>query len=231
MPAKTATARAPTISVGGTSSTPAPSTNASTVVLSTTPPVVTFPSSPLGFHAVILAAYRGYNPDTAQVAAIPDVITEVSSSDSYQADLGPAAPEPNAFVTTLTDALGWTNLRAQAEDFLVYVKSQEAVTWKSALIKVDQVKAAYDVALPHNADLPKTYPALARLVDAQTAVARKAAASRKRNAAEKAKTAAASTATASATAASSTTTTPAAPAAPSPSTATATPANGGTATH
>jgi len=176
---------------------PAPSTTSSTVVLSTTPPVVNIPSVPAGVLPVHLIDYRGAHPKTGQVAAVPDVVAELSASTTYVSTFGPAAPDAESFVKVLNDAVGWTNLKNTIEVFQGYVRSQEAVAWKAGLAQVDQAKAIYDVVVARNPNVPTQFPALTRLLEVTNAIGKKSAASRKRGKAEGAKKVAAAVAASS----------------------------------
>jgi len=209
------------------SSTPAPSTTASTVVLSTTPPVLVIPVAPVTFVPEDMKTFRGFFAKTAQVAAAPDVAVELSGSNAYTQTFGALAPEVSGFVQLLQNGVTWTNIRAGFEAYLVYVKVQEAITWKAALTDIEQVKAVYDVAIQQNAQLPKTFPALTRLIDATSTIAKKAAATRKRKATALATDTSSAAARTATTTPASASTTNAAPSATSPSTPTATPTPGG----
>ena len=170
----------------------APSTTSSAVVLSTTPPVVNIPLTPAGYMPEPLTSFRGLHPKAGQIAAVPAVVTELTGSTTYASTFGPAVPEAESFVQVLDNAVGWTELRIAIETFLLYVKSQEGVTWKSALTQMDQVKAIYDVVVARTPAVAVQFPALARLLDVTNAIGQKSAASRKKAKATKA----ASTATA-----------------------------------
>jgi hypothetical protein len=165
----------------------APPTTSSTVVLSTSPPVVNIPAAPAGFVPVNLLDYKGAHPKTGQVAAVPDAVAELTGSTTYATTFGPAAPEVGSFVQQLDDAVGWTQLRNEVEAFLLYVRSQEAVAWKAGLTQIDQAKAVYDITLVRNPSVPVLFPALTRLLEVTNAIGLKSAAARKRNKAAKVK--------------------------------------------
>jgi hypothetical protein len=153
---------------------------------------VNIPLTPAGYTALPLSGYRGSHPKAGQLAAVPGVVTELTGSITYSATFGPAAPEAGPFVQVLGNALGWTELRIAIETFLLYVKLQEAVAWKSGLTQIEQAKAIYDVVVARTPNVAVQFPALARLLDVTNGIAKKAAASRKKAKATKA----ASTATA-----------------------------------
>jgi hypothetical protein len=168
----------------------APAPTSTPVVLSTTPPFVSIPSPPAGFAPVKLSDYRGYFISAAQLGTIPDVVTELSNGATYTATFGPAAPPVGSLVQCLDNAVAWTTMRTAAEAFFEYARSQEAVAWKLGLTKIDQVEAIYQIALTQNAQLPETFPALARLLGVRAAANKRAAAGRKRTLTANAATAA-----------------------------------------
>jgi len=205
----------------------APSTTASTVVLSTTPAVLDLPPIPPGAVQQDLLAFRGNHPRMSEVAAVPDVVLEVSTSTTYASIFGPSMPAAGPFVVMLQNAAGWTSQRVALEAYLGYAKGQEGLAWKAVRPNLDLARAVYEVAVTKNpTEVPVMFPALTRLFDVNVSLGKKANATRKRNKATKAAKGAAASATANAS--TTTTSTAAAPAATSPSTTTTT-ANGGTA--
>jgi hypothetical protein len=158
----------------------APVTTASSVVLSTTPPVADIPPVPKGANPVLLAAYLGSHPRSGQVAAAPDVCTELTRSNAYDEAMGANAPKAALFAQQLGDALQWTRKRVECEGYTGYLKSGEAVTWKAALETLDEVREVYEFLLPRNPELAKTLPALTRMLDVTKAIGHKAAATRSR---------------------------------------------------
>jgi hypothetical protein len=139
---------------------------------------VNIPPNPAGYSAVPLSEYRASHPKAGQLAAVPGVIAELTGSSTYAAAFGPAAPDAGVFVQVLGNALGWTELRIAIETFLLYVKLQEAVAWKSGLTQIEQAKAIYDVVVARTPNVAVQFPALGQ----------KAAASRKKAKAAKAAT-------------------------------------------
>jgi hypothetical protein len=212
----------PTTQTAPATPNPAPvtTTSSSPVVLSTSPPVVNIPVPPTEVMPIDLGDYRGTHPKAAQSAAAPDVVLELSNTTVWESTFGPAAPAVAPFAQVLKDAVGWSALRNALETYLVYVKSQEAVQWKAGLLKMEQVKPFYNLAVAHDATVADAFPALTRLLGAQSVIAKRAAASRKRKATKVATATSASTARAVSTAT---------PTADSPTVATTTtPVSGGT---
>ncbi len=210
----TASPTTPTISVSATSAGSA---------LSIAPPDVTLPAIPAGFTPVDLRNYRGTHPKAAQVTALPDAITELESSTTYASTFGPAAPPVATLTIDLAIASRWTTLRTAVQAFLIYVKSNEAITWKTGLAELDQLNAAYKVVVAQNPAIATAYPATTRLLDVPKVLAARATATRARKVKAKATTSASTASTASAAnppapVASTTATSPSAAAAPVTST-------------
>jgi hypothetical protein len=180
---------------------------ASSLALSTTPPNVTIPAPPTGFVPVNLDNYRGSHPRAGEITAIPDVVVELNASTSYDATFGGAVPPATTVAGDLDTAAQWTALRIALEAYLLYVRSLEAITWKTALADMEKLRASFKVVAAQNPALIAAFPATERLLDVTKVIGQRGAATRARNAkkalAEKASsgTAAAPAATPEATAA------------------------------
>ncbi len=198
LPIGTTTSPLPTDITTAPASPPAPTTTSVALAL-TAPPVVNIPLTPSGFVPVDLNDYRGSHPKAGQLTVVPFVITELANSTSYEATFGPAAPPSSKLVSELTIPSQWTAMRVAVEEFLVYTKSLEAITWKSALADLDTVNALFQIIQKQNASLTAAFPELAKMLDVTKVIAQRSRASRVRNAKSKAKAAAAAKAGAEAT--------------------------------
>ena len=188
----------PSVTPGTSPTTPVPTT----VVVSPSlqPPTVTLPAVPKGFVPVILKQYRGAHPKAAQITALPDAITELQqSATSYANVFGAGVPTASRLAADLSTASQWTALRVELESFLVYVKSNEAITWKAGLAEIDQLDGVFKAIAGRNAALLAPFPALQKLLVVPETIGQAAAVTRARNA--KAKATAAKTAAAPAPAA------------------------------
>jgi hypothetical protein len=152
------------------------------------PPTVNLPAWPPGFVPVHLLDYRGSHPKAGQVTATPGAVQELDTSTSYQATFGPAAPPAAQLASELTIASEWTALRIKVETFLTYVKSFEAITWKTALTDLDRLDGIFQVILAQNPALVAGFPEIAKLLDVQKAIGQRGAATRVRKAKANAKT-------------------------------------------
>ncbi len=222
-------------------STPTPAPTTPTVPVSASPPTpaatpsptlmapaLILPTVPAGFVPVNQKNYRGDHPKAAQITALPDAITELETSSSYAAVFGAAAPAATQLAADLTTAQSWTALRIPLVAFVQYVRSNEAVAWKTAMTGIDGISAAFKVLAAQNPTVAAQFPALQRLVDVPKVIAARGAATKARKVKAKAATPApAPTATAApATAASNAST--AKPAGGAPATAAATGATSAT---
>jgi len=170
------------------------------------PPSVSIPVPPTGFVPVKPDDLKGYRPIQSELAAVPDAIVELAQFPSWVSTFGLLAPPPDEVGQRLQIASDWTALLAQTNSWGSYVKSQTGMAWKDALEVVNSLKTPFQLASAANPSISRQYPALTRLLGAQTVVAKRAAATKKR-------TKAAAAATAAAAASSTSTTTAASPAA------------------
>jgi hypothetical protein len=193
MPAKKRTVRSvmhtalPLITSTSTSSSGSnPSVTSAGGILPTVPPDIDIPSVPSGFVPVSLKMYRGSFPRVGEIAALPGAIIELTNNTSYETVFGPAAPEASQLVSDFTYASQWTALRVAIEAYLEYVRSNEAITWRSSLIGLEKLNAIFQVVATQNPVLIAGFPELHKLLDVRKVIARSGAASRVRNAKAKA---------------------------------------------
>jgi len=161
-------------------------TVASPPVLPTDPPDVTLPAVPAGFVPVNLKLYRGSFPRVGQIAAMPGAIIELSNSASYEATFGPTAPSASQLVAEFTVASQWTAMRIRIEAFLVFVRSNEAITWKTSLSDIETLSALYQLFAKQNPTVVAGFPELGKLLEVRSVISKVGAASRARNAKQKA---------------------------------------------
>ena len=146
------------------------------------PPEVAVPRAPSGFVPSNPKDYRGFRPKSSELAVVPDVVLELGQFADYEEVFGRTAP-PVENVSRALDAVAqWTALLAETSSWMEYVKSQEGMGWKDTLTLVDRLKAPFELASGHDPTLLSRYPALARLLGASKVIAKRAAATRKRNA-------------------------------------------------
>ncbi|HEY3819076.1 MAG TPA: hypothetical protein VGL81_18025 [Polyangiaceae bacterium] len=142
------------------------------------PPQVAIPGVPDGFVPVAGADLQGYHPLASQIASVPDSITEMQAFTGYTSLFGITAPDLGQLSQRLGVAIQWTTLLSQSSAWFTYVKSQEGLAWKDALLLLDQLKAPFQLASQANPALLSQYPAIARLLGARQVVGKRAAAAR-----------------------------------------------------
>ena len=142
------------------------------------PPDVVLPSPPAGYVPVTGADLRGYRPLQSELATVGDAVAEIQSVPSWTDIFGITAPPPGEIAPRLQVASDWTALLAASNAWTAYVKSQEGMAWKDALLSMESLKAPFQLASTASPALLKQYPALARLLGAKTVVAKRGATTR-----------------------------------------------------
>jgi hypothetical protein len=166
-----------------------------------TPPAVTLPAVPTGFVAPNLRTFRGSYPNKLEVAAMPKAANELGQFVDYAVLLGAAATPAPAVIDAINRGLAWRTLRGDAEAWEQYVKSEDAMQWKSTMGILAEIKPLFLFALSKNPSLATSYPWLTQLLVSGKEIAKLANATRTKNRATKsAGAAAAATAAAVATA-------------------------------
>jgi hypothetical protein len=117
----------------------------------------------------------------SEIAALPDAVAELQGFTDYTSLFGITAPPRDELVQRLSIAAQWTSVLSQSSGWLKYVKSQEGMAWKDALLLTEQLKVPFQLASTANSSLLSDYPALARLLGASKVVAKRAVATRAKN--------------------------------------------------
>ena len=204
-------------------------TPSSVMASSNAPPTVILPAVSAEFTPVNPRDYLGAHPKKGQLTALSGAIAELESKSSdYATALGPLVPPAPKLAVELTNAAQWTALRKRLQAFLIYVKSSEAICWKTALADLEKLNVIFQLLQKQNLALATEFPELTKLLDAPKVVAARATATRARNSKEKAKAAITPDTGATAAPAATPNAAAAAPVASSPSTAGSA---GGGATH
>jgi hypothetical protein len=208
---------ATTPATGSETQTASPTTASATTSnysLVAAPPDVTMPTPPAGFAPYDLNLYKGYRLKTAQVALIPQVVTELQAATTrYTAKFGSMIPGAEQVADKLDRAGQWIAMRAAAQAFLRYAMTFEAMAVKDAVLVLEQITAQFDVTAAASPASIAEFSALQKLLDVPKTFGKRSASTRSKKA--KAKASATTTAT----------TTPAAPSATNPGTTTPAPAN------
>jgi len=145
------------------------------------PPQAVIPPVPAGFVPVNPLDLRGFRMMASQVAAVPDAITELQSFANYVGVFGITAPDPAQLTQRVNVAYQWTMLLSQTAAWYKYAKSQQGMAWKDAILLLDALKPPFDLAATANPAMLSQYPSIARLLGSKSAVAKRAASTRKKN--------------------------------------------------
>jgi hypothetical protein len=150
------------------------------------PPTVSIPTAPRGFTPVDFKNFRGSFPVAGQVAQVPGVVKELRRSTKYAQVFGPAVPPAERIATELAFAVEWTTLRLKLDAFLLYVRSFEAMTWKSSLADLGKLDAIFRVVAKQNPVVLVDFPELTKLLDVPKVIGKRGAATRARKRKERA---------------------------------------------
>lgn len=146
------------------------------------PPQVVIPSPPAGFVPPNAADYRGFRPKQGELAVVSDAVLELAAFRDYTSVFGMTAPPAAHVGSALDTASKWSTLLHLSTAWIDYVKAGEGMAWKDTLGLMDSLKAPFNLAAARDPSLSSRFPALSRLLGAQTVIAKRAAASRQRNA-------------------------------------------------
>jgi hypothetical protein len=139
---------------------------------------------------------RGLGVGATLATLAASAATEISSSTTFTADFGEKG-DPSVFAQTLAYAAAWREEWERAQNWLKYVRIGNAAAAVAAKKQLGRYHSAYDHASGWDPTVPKRYPQLAALYQAQSAVGVRAANTRANN--KKAKGAAATEAESDAT--------------------------------
>ena len=146
------------------------------------PPAVKVPKAPAGFIPPSAADYRGFRPKRAELAVVPDAVLELQAFGDYGSVFGRTAPPAEHVAGALDGASKWSTLLAASMAWMEFVKAGEGMAWKDTLTLTDRLKAPFALASANDPSMLARYPALARLLTAGQAIAKKAQATKKRTA-------------------------------------------------
>jgi hypothetical protein len=150
------------------------------------PPDVSIPPVPGGFEKSSMRPYHGSYPRTAELAAMPMVLADLSNFTDYATVLGSAAPDPTTLMSDLTVGLAWRSTRNASEAWTEYVKVADAMAWQAVTPALDALKPAFALALAKDPTLASKYRGLAALFSARKATAQAAVTTKQKKAKAKA---------------------------------------------
>jgi hypothetical protein len=154
------------------------------------PPTARVPKVPLTFVPQGLSRFRGFYPNRLALAAMPGALVDLARFTDYDAKLGNATVATSATVAlSINRGIAWRKLRDASESWDAYVKTQDALAWKTAMTLLADVRTLFELAVSKNSSLAAAYPRLVELLDASKAGVKQAAVTRANKAKAAAKTA------------------------------------------
>jgi hypothetical protein len=165
---------------------PAFDAKASPSWLLSAPPSTGFPDVPRGFTKVPGSDFLGYHPTTGELSVAPRAIDELRAFARDLEALGPSVPACNGIADALSRGIEWRVMRERAERWCEFARVQDGLAWKAAVTELNKLKEVFLIARAHRPALVENFPALARMFDAPTAIAKRSAATRLRRAKAKA---------------------------------------------
>ena len=145
------------------------------------PPGASIPPVPTGFEPTTGANYRGVQPRTAELVALPLAITNLADFTTYATVMGTSAPPLAEVQQTFEVSNAWAAMRNASSAWDAYSRDQEGVAWTAMRALMARLKPAFDLAVKANPSIGTTYAGLASLLGAKTVSAQKSVATKKRN--------------------------------------------------
>ena len=174
------------------STTPATASAASVTPTVADPvPTVGAPPVPSTFVAGTKLDNRGFFPNGAELAAMPNAALDLLRFTDFTALLGASAMPAPALASAITLAIQWRQERDASNAWDACAKAQDAFAWRDAMNGIDEVRPLFLFAVSKNPSLATQYPWLAQLFDAAKVITKQASTTKAKKA--KAATAAAST--------------------------------------
>jgi hypothetical protein len=168
--------------------TPAAEPNTATKAIYKIPPAtMNIPSPPAGFVPTNGDDYRGVMPRKSELLVLEDVVTELENSKDFTAIFGRTLPSVAIIIGLFNGGAQWSSTRAKASAFDAYCRAQEGLVWIDLRNLMAKIKPVFEQAVSSDSSLAGEFPALGRLLGAQSAIAQRGAATRKANKAAEAK--------------------------------------------
>ncbi len=147
------------------------------VAILTPPPEVGAPIAPTDVAAAP-GPWRNPAPSAAILALLPAALIEAQAS-TFAADFGPNAPSASQLASALDIASRWSQEARRSKAWDGFVRSQTKLGWGQAQLLLGELKIAYGHAVWRNPKIATRYRALAQVLGAAEARAKRAAVTRK----------------------------------------------------
>jgi hypothetical protein len=149
------------------------------------PPPIALPAVPSGVVTVPPAELRAQLPRKQELELMPDVEKELARFPDFAGVFGKTAPSLAVVEQTLTSAFQWSTLRIALTAWEKYALAQETAAWVSARSLIGRLSPAFALTIKTDSSIGDTNPSLLSLFGVRSASAKRAAAVRKANKAEK----------------------------------------------
>jgi hypothetical protein len=143
-----------------------------------TDPII--PTPPPSFVPFPAVDRLGWRPLKTALALVPDALAEIAAYPEWNATFGRIAPTASQIEERLQVAAKWSHDLARSKQWTAYVQSCEGEAWRSALATLGELKVAFQLVIQKNPELSAKFSALGTLLDAQAAVARRSAATKRK---------------------------------------------------
>jgi hypothetical protein len=154
------------------------------------PPAVGVPATPKDWKARPTAGRgrtRGTKLTKDQVTSAAAAAGEITKSATYATDFGPHAPSQATLGFLMNNSAQWRAEWEHASQYLTYAAEQRAAWDQAVLGQMDTLKQAFDFVASREPAVTEKYSATAKFLEARSAVAERAANTRKEKLHAKAK--------------------------------------------
>jgi hypothetical protein len=157
----------------------ADASSASLVSFPAPPPISVIPTAPAGFIAAATGQFRGIVPLQAEQNALPAALKDLGRIPNYALFVG--APPLAVFTEMLTLAGQWTDMRNASFNWDQYSATQEGNVWMKARPLMEEFDNAFTQAQKADPTLAAQLPGLTTFLGVRSAVALKAASTKRAN--------------------------------------------------
>lgn len=124
-------------------------------------------------------------PTEQQVRDAADVADEIKRSKTYEGDFSKKSPDAREMASALLEAKGYSDELQRARAWVEILEYKEGVSWQKALEITRIFQEFFDPADKHDPTVAERYPQCKAFLGVRTAVAMRAAETRRRNKARK----------------------------------------------
>jgi hypothetical protein len=157
----------------------APVPNASLISFASPPPISAVPVPPSGYLAAATSQFRGVLPFQAEQASLAAAIKDLGRIPNYALFVG--APPLAQLIQILTLASEWTDMRNASFKWDQYAATEEGNLWTNARPLMDEFRNAFVQVQKADPTLAAQLPGLTTFLGVRTAIALKAASTKRAN--------------------------------------------------